>query len=259
MALTDQKVESRLAVDLIDLETSALLLDVDGTMLDIAARPDDVDVPHLLKRALSELAVRTNDAVAVVSGRTLPDLDRVFHPLKLAAVAGHGAEIRVRGSGPTVQLSAGLDAATRRELAKIAAQLEGVSVEDKGYSIALHFRLAPQQADLVRDAVTAWGATQRGGFEILPGKCVFEIKGASFDKGTGVRHLMSQAPFAGRRPVYIGDDVTDKSAFAVLHEFGGVGFSVGRDVRGVCRRFASPSQVREWLYLMACDEGILHS
>ena len=123
----------------------------------------------------------------------------------------------------------------------------GILVEDKGYSIALHYRLAPEKEQFVRDAVLALSEELPDSFEVLPGKAVVEIKSAGFDKGTAVRRLMARPPFAGRRPLFIGDDATDEAAFAVLPEFDGVGISVGRRVPGVATCFDSPHDVRMWL------------
>jgi trehalose 6-phosphate phosphatase len=243
----------------IDLRTSALLLDVDGTILDIAATPRDVKVPPRLTRALGRLAQQTGGAVAFVSGRPLGDLDRLFAPLRIAVISGHGAELRIPGAEPEIRTSPPLGADLRRALVTIAAGLEGVILEDKGYSVALHYRLARASGrDLerqVRNACTADPA-----IEVLPGKEVIEVKRADFNKGTGVRELMRHAPFRGRRPLFIGDDVTDEAVFAVLPEFDGIGFSVGHRVPDLAGYFPGPNDVRRWLYRIvgenvASDDG----
>ncbi len=238
----------------IDLRTSAILLDVDGTLLDIAATPRDVDVPARLKRALAVLLERTGGAVAFVSGRALDDIDLLFAPLRLATVSGHGAEMRVPGAVPEIRSIAPLPADLRRELVAVAAASEGVVLEDKGYSIALHYRLARTHGDELWDKVVRICAANPTEVEVLPGKAVIEVKSPTINKGTGVRELMRYPPFRGRRPIFIGDDVTDEAAFAVLPEFTGVGFSVGRAVPGLAGFFPGPSDVRRWLYQMAGED-----
>jgi trehalose 6-phosphate phosphatase len=129
-------------------------------------------------------------------------------------------------------------------------------VEDKGYSLALHYRLAPQLAAEVHDFVAAARAHYPPrSLEVLMGKAVVEVKSNAFNKGTGIRELMKFPPFQGRRPVFIGDDVTDESAFAVLPEFDGLGFSVGRELPGLAGCFPGPRDVREWLYRVADTVG----
>jgi len=244
----------------LDLRTSAILLDVDGTLLDIAATPGDVEVPTRLKRALAILAERTNGAVAFVSGRPLANLDHLFAPLRLATISGHGAEMRLPGAEPEIRASDPLSAELRKDLVAIAAGTEGVVLEDKGYSIALHYRLARAHGRDLEAAVKRVCAADPSTVEVLPGKAVIEVKRRAFNKGTGIRELMRRAPFRGRRPVFVGDDVTDEAAFAVLPEFHGMGFSVGHSVSGLAGFFLSPKDVRCWLYQMAgedvaCDQG----
>ncbi|HEY4919943.1 MAG TPA: trehalose-phosphatase [Xanthobacteraceae bacterium] len=228
-----------------DLRKSALLLDVDGTIVDIAPTPDAVRVPGSLKDALSRLVAATDGAVALVSGRRIADLDRLFAPLPLALVGGHGAELRLL-DGAKGRKSPQLDAELRRRLAVLAGA--GVVAEDKGFSVALHFRQAPEREKTLRDAVAKLcGERWSAPVEILPGKAVIEIKPAGFTKATGVRELMKHAPFAGRRPIFIGDDTTDETVFAIMPELDGIAFSVGRDVAGVAGHFATPARVRAWL------------
>ena len=240
----------------IDLRNSAVLLDVDGTILDIAATPRDVVVPQRLKRALKTLWRGTSGAVAFVSGRPLADLDRLFAPLRLAAIAGHGAEVRVSASDEPSRYDAPIGNNLRGQFEALASKVDGIILEDKGYSLALHYRLAPEHAETVLEAVKmACAAYSESAIEVLPGKAVIEVKSRAFNKGTGVRKLMMSPPFRGRRPVFIGDDVTDESAFAVLPEFDGVGFSVGRRISGLAGCFPTPDDVRQWLYRVAGTDG----
>ncbi len=230
-----------------DLRAHAFLFDVDGTLVDIAPTPRDVRVPPSLRRALARLSERTEGAVALVSGRSLADLDRLFHPLRLTAVGGHGAELRLPAGGDEQRRAApALAADLKRALFAIAGS--DVLAEDKGYSVALHYRLAPEKEALVREAVArVCAAPGREPVEILPGKAVVEIKPAGFSKATGVQELMRRSPFRGRVPIFIGDDATDESVFAIMPEFDGVAFSVGRQVAGAARHFDAPADVRAWL------------
>lgn len=243
-------------IDKIDLRKCAVLLDVDGTILDIAATPRDVEVPSRLKRALASLHERTDGALAFVSGRPISDIDRLFAPLKLAAVGGHGAELRLDGEESHSKFEGPIDRNLKGQFAAFASKLDGIILEDKGYSLALHYRLAPQHAETVREAVAAACAVYPAStIEVLPGKAVIEVKSTAFNKGTGIRQLMMYPPFRGRQPVFIGDDVTDESAFKVLPEFDGLGFSVGHRMSGLAGCFPKPSDVRNWLYHVAGANG----
>jgi trehalose 6-phosphate phosphatase len=231
-----------------DLDRLAILLDVDGTLLDLALTPQAVRVPPALPKALARLSGHIAGALALVSGRTIDDLDRLFAPLHLPAIGGHGAELRPNGRAPRHPPRASpLDSTLKRELAGIATVAPGVLAEDKGYSLALHYRLAPDQETIVRDAAAAVCADQPEGLvELLPGKLMVEIKAAGFNKATAVRELMMHRPFADRRPVFIGDDVTDQAVFAVMPDFDGVAISVG-EMPGIEYHFDRPESVRAWL------------
>jgi trehalose 6-phosphate phosphatase len=233
----------------LDPQAIALLLDVDGTIIDLASTPHEVHVPNDLCRALERLLQRTGGALALVSGRPIADLDRLFSPLKLPAVGGHGAETRVNDEHIKIQA---LPEAFRRRLFDAKKIDPGIVVEDKGYSFALHYRNAPQCEDELRRHVTAACAAFPGEtIEILPGKAMFEVKRPDISKGVAVRALMARPPFAGRKPVFIGDDVTDESVFAMLAEFDGIGFSVHRHFTGVNGIFQSPEHVRGALQMLA--------
>jgi trehalose 6-phosphate phosphatase len=235
-----------------NFDATAILLDIDGTLLDIAVLPSAVEVPARLKRALANLRDRTGGALAFVSGRPLHDIDGLFDPLKLAAIAGHGAEMRVSGAELPRRFDVRLSTDLRKQFEAIASQLTGVVLEDKGYSIALHYRLVPQHAEVLREAVAAACAQYpASAIEVLPGKAMIEIKPAAFSKGTGVRELMQHPPFRGRRPLFVGDDVTDETVFTILPELRGVGYSVGRKISGLAGCFPQPADVRDWLYRLA--------
>jgi trehalose 6-phosphate phosphatase len=239
-------------IDTIDFRRSAVLLDVDGTLLDLADTPQSVEVPQRLKQALMALDLQSGGATSFVSGRSMADLDLLFAPVRLAAVAGHGAELRARAGAVPQRFDSAIPADLRQRLEEFGATHEGIIVEDKGYSLALHYRLVPQSGPSVHAAVAAICADYpQHPLDVLAGKSVVEVKPSGFNKGTGIRELMKSAPFRGRQPIFIGDDVTDETAFAVLPEFDGIGFSVGRELPGVAGFFQTPSDVRAWLYSVA--------
>jgi trehalose 6-phosphate phosphatase len=141
-----------------------------------------------------------------------------------------------------------MDKELKRRLAAIARLSPGILLEDKGYSLALHYRLAPHAEKAIYEAVSLIRADlPNAPIEVLPGKCVCEIKHSGFTKASGVRELMTHVPFRGRRPLFIGDDVTDESVFAIMPDFDGMAFSVGRRAHGVAGHFDSPTDVRAFL------------
>jgi trehalose 6-phosphate phosphatase len=238
------------------LNQTAILLDIDGTLLDLAPTPREVWVPPGLSKTLNRLLARTSGALAMVSGRSLNDIDLIFAPDQFPAVGGHGAEMRVQTDSESVATHAPpMDKELKRRLAAIAKLSPGILLEDKGYSLALHYRLAPHAEKAIYEAVSLIRADlPNAPIEVLPGKCVCEIKHSGFNKATGVRELMTHEPFKGRRPLFVGDDVTDESVFAIMSELGGMAFSVGRRAKGVAGHFDDPSDVRAWLAHLLDDE-----
>jgi trehalose 6-phosphate phosphatase len=238
------------------LNETAILLDIDGTLLDLAPTPREVWVPPGLAKTLNRLHQRTNGALALVSGRSLNDIDLIFAPDQFPAVGGHGAEMRLAAENEAVTARAPLmDKELKRRFAAIAKLSPGILLEDKGYSLALHYRLAPLAERAIYQAVSLITADlPNAPIEVLSGKSVCEIKHPGFTKASGVRELMTHQPFKGRRPVFIGDDVTDESVFAIMPELDGLAFSVGRRATGVAGYFDAPSDVREFLAHLANDE-----
>ncbi len=237
------------------LGKSAILLDIDGTLLDLAPTPREVWVPPGLANTLELLYRRTGGAMALVSGRSLNDIDLIFAPEQFPAVGGHGAEMRVSiGSESVARTAPPLDTELKLRLAAIAKLSPGILLEDKGYSLALHYRLAPHAEKAIYEAVSLIRADlPNAPIEVLPGKCVCEIKHSGFTKATGVLELMNHEPFRGRHPLFIGDDVTDESVFAIMPDLRGLAFSVGRRAQGVNGHFDEPSDVREWLARLLDD------
>src|SRR6478735_6631408 len=239
------------------LSETAILLDIDGTLLDLMPTPREVWVPPGLVKTLNRLMVRTNGALALVSGRSLNDIDLIFAPDVFAAVGGHGAEMRIEPDSDSVAAHAPpMDKELKRRLAAIAKLSPGILLEDKGYSLALHYRLAPHAEKAIYEAVSLIRADlPNAPIEVLPGKCVCEIKHSGFTKATGVLELMNHEPFQGRRPIFIGDDVTDEAVFGIMPDLGGLAFSVGRRATGVADYFDEPRDVREWLAHLLHDEA----
>lgn len=237
------------------LSETAVLLDIDGTLLDLAPTPREVWVPPGLAKTLRRLHERTGGALAMVSGRSLNDIDLIFAPDQFPGVGGHGAEMRIRGADEAVPAAPSMDKELKRRLAAIARLSPGILLEDKGYSLALHYRLAPHAEKAIYAAVSLIRADlPNAPIEVLPGKCVCEIKHAGFTKATGVRELMMHEPFRGRRPFFIGDDVTDESVFAIMPDMNGLAFSVGRRAKGVAGHFDAPGDVRQFLAHLLDDE-----
>lgn len=235
----------------LDPREVALLFDVDGTLIDIGPAPFDVDVPDTLKQSLDRLFDLTGGALALVSGRPIRDLDKLFAPLVLPAVGGHGAEMRLR-AGEAAAHVPDLPPALRERLIAAVDPAAGLEYEDKGYSVALHYRRAPEhEARLKAHVAESRAAFPDEATEVLPGKMMVEVKRPGIDKGAGIRRLMRHDPFAGRMPVFIGDDVTDEAAFAAMPALGGLSFSVSRSFDGLSGVFSSPSEVRRALRELA--------
>lgn len=227
----------------------ALFLDVDGTLLEIAETPQSVRVPPALREVLVSLSFRLDGALALVSGRTLNDLDHLFAPLRFCAAGVHGWERReATGCVVRPQLDpCRLDCA-RDLLRRFAERQEGLMLEDKGHGLALHFRRAPHLSAMVREQVRAACRLIGSAFTIQAGKCVFEIRPAGHTKGTAIRAFMEQPPFLNRLPIYIGDDLTDEDAFAMVNEIGGISIKVGDDQRTLAlHRLPGVRQVLRWL------------
>jgi trehalose 6-phosphate phosphatase len=240
-----------------DLRSIALLLDVDGTIVDMAITPGSVTVSDSLRNSLRELHKRCDGALALVSGRLIRDIDNLFAPLQLPAVGGHGAEIRPTADSPIFARTADAIGDGLRKLVIAAASADPrVIVEDKISSLAVHYRLAPHMEQPLKTKIAAIVA--RLGLrelEILHGKAVIEIKSTRFSKGVAVRELMKMPPFQSRKPVFLGDDTTDETVFEILPPLGGLGYSVERNMRGANGMFGSPHDVRDWLSSLCGNAG----
>lgn len=229
----------------------AFFLDVDGTLIDLAAHPDAVVVPDDLPRTLARLAEAASGALALVSGRTIERLDGLFGVARFAAAGGHGAQLR-RAPGHGVEAVPDLDPEVAQALKRAALAFAGVFVEDKGPSLAIHYRACPAQAPHLRLALEEVAAAAPD-LVLLPGHFVFEAKRAGYDKGSAVEALMRHPPFAGRTPVFIGDDVTDEAAFRAVLAAGGLAIAVGAPRAGAAAVLPDPSDVRRFLTHLAAQ------
>lgn len=223
----------------------ALFHDLDGSLLELAARPDDVVVAPYLPGMLDLLRQQLGGALAIVSGRQISMLDQLLHPLRLASAGLHGAELRRTLLG---EIDAGAPDATG-DLAEALRRYFGddarIVVEDKGAAVALHYRLAPERAAECSAVASALAAAM--GLAAAPGKMVIEVLPASVNKGMAVQALMAQAPFAGRRPVFVGDDLTDENGILVVQALGGYGVKVGAGPSSARYRLPGVAAVHRWL------------
>ena len=231
----------------------ALFLDIDGTLLEIAATPETVVMPAGLKELLERLHVLANGAMALVSGRSLAQLDRLLAPLKVPVAGVHGLERR--SADGTEHLGSGiraLPAAARERLARAVQENPRLLLEDKGQALALHYRMAPELQRIARDTVNE--ALQLAGkdYVLLDGKMVIELKPAIASKSSAIEAFLREPPFTGRMPVFIGDDRTDEAGFAYVNRQGGLSIQVGAaPVRGATYCLPDVPAVRAWLEALA--------
>ena len=206
----------------------AIFTDFDGTLVEIAEKPDAVDVPAHLADQLDRTARDFNHAFAVITGREIADIDRFLAPLHLPVAGAHGAQRR-RADGTLLELDAEITGAAQSIASAMAPLLEEHSeliLEPKDGAVALHYRQAPE---LEEDCLLAMQAAigKHPDFTLVPGKMVIEARPAGFDKGSALKAFMQEEPFAGRTPIFIGDDTTDEDGFRAAQELGGVGIKLG--------------------------------
>lgn len=224
----------------------ALFLDVDGTLLAIAPTPAGVRVPDALKILLADLQAAHGGAVALVSGRPIAQLDELFFPLRLPCAGLHGLERR-DSAGRRYSLAP--DPAVLKQmrvcLTEFTARHRGTLLEDKGATLALHYRQAPHWAAAARQAIESAGLPEH--WELMEGKCVLELKPSALSKATAIADFMREPPFAGRKAVFAGDDRTDERGFEYVNAIGGESIHVG--TAQTCARSTLPdiSALHRWL------------
>jgi trehalose 6-phosphate phosphatase len=224
-----------------------VFLDVDGTLVDLEPTPDRVVISDDLRTLLARAARALGGALAIVSGRSLQDLDTLFSPLQLPAAGVHGLERR-DGTGRITRCevpSACLDPA-RRLLRAFSDVHDGVLLEDKGVALAVHYRGAVQHESGVRGIVRAAVAELGPDFHVQEGAMVLEIKPAGWNKAAAVDAFMREPPFRDRVPIFVGDDVTDRDGFMAVLRRGGLAVAVGDRVTTTWR-LANPRAVHRWL------------
>lgn len=229
-------------------EDWCFFLDVDGTLLDIASTPDSISVDAALTNLLAMLSSKTGGAMALISGRTIADLDRMFSPIRFVAAGQHGVQRRdAQGRIHRHAARQELLRSVSKRLFAFADARPGLVFEDKGETLALHFRQAPHLAGEVRDVVDAARRMLGGVYEMQAGKMVFEIKPTGYDKGSAIEDYMQEYPFAGRRPVFIGDDLTDEYGFCMVNALGGHSIKVGHGSTQAQSYLEDAAAVRAWL------------
>jgi trehalose 6-phosphate phosphatase len=229
-----------------------LFLDVDGTLLDIAPRPEAVEVKPGLLDDLAAVEHALGGALALVSGRPIGELDRLFAPLRLCTSGVHGAELRRHPAGAIASLAAGrLGDDWWNALNCLLAEFPGSYAENKRVSFAVHYPdpgtdIPRLQHDLLRlmERIAGSGTAVK----LIAGRAVFEIQVHGFDKGRAIEWFMQEKPFFGRKPVFIGDDEIDRAGFDAALTLGGLAFSVGIELPGSSGVFSGPDAVRAWLH-----------
>ena len=225
----------------------AWFLDVDGTLLEIERHPDHVSADAALLDLLERLDDRYGGAVALISGRSLAQLERIFGPLRVAAAASHGLEMRLAGGDVTL-LADPVPESIAEEIAALTEAHPGLHMEKKSFSIGVHFRGRPELAGLVEERLEKIAAEPDNGYRLQHGKMVIELLPGAAGKGEAIRSFMARPPFRGRRPIFVGDDITDEHGFAAVNELDGMSIRVG-DSPGTSARWRldDVSDLRTWL------------
>lgn len=228
---------------------AALLLDLDGTLLDIAPTPDSVVVPPALLTTLRSLRAALGDALAVVSGRPIEQIESLLQAVPYAVAGEHGAAIR-HAPGAAVERPdlPALPAGWLEQAGLVAAGIPGVLLERKAHGFVLHYRLAPASGPALHQALLSILGHDAAAFTLMPAHMAWEVKPNAADKGRAVHRLMARPPFAGRVPVYVGDDVTDEDGMRAARQLGGTGLRV-QD------HFGDAAGVRGWLSALAEPQG----
>ncbi|MDI9847667.1 trehalose-phosphatase [Rhodoblastus sp. 17X3] len=240
-----------------DLAQYCIFLDLDGTLVEIEDRPDDVRVDPATLEFIEQLREKVGRALAVVSGRDIHAIDRLLHPLVLPVAGVHGLQRRDaagRLHSPTIDQSAVEAIATRVEAAFLAEP--GVVIERKAGAVAIHYRLRP---DFERkcQAVAQKIVRDRADLNLITGKMVCEIRLHGNNKGGVIGSFLEERPFKGRRPIFAGDDVTDESGFLTVNACGGVSIKIGEELTAARYRAANVLELRNWFDALIAAPGDL--
>jgi trehalose 6-phosphate phosphatase len=236
----------------------ALFLDFDGTLVEIADRPDAVIVPPELQPTLRALRDGLGGAMAIVTGRSIAVIDGFLDPDRFDVAGLHGAEYRLAGELFPCRPQDHPDLRSAiEELEDRFASEPGILIEDKGCSVAVHWRLAPEAEELASATIGEMAAVLGPAYRLQLGKAVAEVLPARATKGGIIRHFLTQGPYRGRSPIFIGDDLTDEQAFEAVDAAGGISIRVGQGPTRARYRMAAPSALREvlarWAQLARID------
>ncbi|HAX92208.1 MAG TPA: trehalose-phosphatase [Rhodospirillaceae bacterium] len=235
-------------------DQDALFLDIDGTLLDIAPSAEEVVMPKQLIKDLGALYGKLGGALALISGRTIADIDHLFKPLRLPCSGAQGAEWRLSPDSE-IQSHKPLPSTIAQKITDAFGDIKGVRVEDKGYTVAVHYRQAVAQVEEIEEILTsvikAIGAKE---IVLVRGRKVVEVLRAGQNKGMALERFLKHEPFKGRRPAFLGDDDTDISAIGASLKNGGIAARVGRGKKAD-NAFASPDSVRAWLNVIVVGKA----
>ncbi len=235
------------AVPPIPIGHFAFFFDFDGTLVEIKPRPEDVYLPAPIRALLKRLAVVSEGALALISGRSMDELASMVSPLDLPLAGVHGAERRdINGREQRVTLPAEDISALHGALIQGLIPLTGVTLETKGNAFALHYRQAPRHEMSIMALAKAL-VGRFSGLDLQPGKCVVEIRPQGINKGNAIAAFLREAPFAGRLPVFLGDDLTDEDGFNAVNTAGGLTIKVGAGETNARWRINNVNTVHAWL------------
>ena len=231
------------------LSQAAFLLDFDGTLVDIAPTPESVIVPETLPQVLRKLRALCGDALAVVSGRPIDQIDHFLGDIPFAVAGEHGIAIRHRPGGEIEKAALPVvPPLWLAEAQKLTDAWPGTRLEHKQAGFVLHYRGTPEAGNILKKEASNWLTSAKGAFHLQAAKMAWEVRPTGIDKGYAVAALMEHFPFAGRKPVFVGDDVTDEDGIAAAKRLGGVGLRIPTN-------FANPAALRAWLSALVKEEG----
>lgn len=232
----------------IDHASLALFLDIDGTLLEIRDRPEEVAAGSDLIGLLGQLSDSLDGALSLISGRSVAEIDRIFAPARFPAAGSHGAEVRLHPGDEVETTTAQLPEQVMAALIDFAASQEGLLLERKSGGASLHYRMAPHAESACRALVDELMDGLERDFRLIPGKMVFELAPRGYSKGKAIAAMMGREPFAGRQPVFVGDDVTDEDGFRVVNAMQGISVRVGENNdSAAAHTLDSVAAVRTWL------------
>lgn len=234
----------------------AFFFDLDGTLAEIKPHPDQVIIPESIRMALHQLAQQQEGALALISGRSMVELDGLAAPYHFPLAGVHGAERRdIKGQTHSVVLPSRLADEVETWLNEGMAALTGSEIENKGMAFALHYRQAPQHQQAIEQLAQDTVARFEG-LVLQPGKCVVEIKPAGINKGGAIKAFMQEVPFLGRQPVFVGDDLTDEAGFDAVNQAGGISVKVGQGNTHAQWRLANVAETHQWLLQLAQQHAL---